>query len=464
MVDPTTLGADEESRFGKAKALLAELLELPKLQRVFEDHDCANARMVYTQAPTLWLLVLQRLEGGISLTDAVADLLKNHTDILPDNRRVQENRLSENNSAYNAARKRIPLAVVEEFSHRICDHLASRAPKAFLDRRVFIIDGTTITLPPTEALQKAFPPASNQHGETVWPIARLLVANEMQTGCALLPQVDPMYGADNKSELEQAKPIIERLPKRSIVLADSGFGIFNVAHHCQLHHQDFVLRLTKQRFRSYRKSATLVDQGDGYKTFHLIWRPTPKDRRTNLDLSKDTSIEVFLHQIELENGDTLEIVTSLETDAHSAAALYVRRYDVEFDIRDVKVTMDTENIRAKSVDTVMKELMGSIIAYNLVAQLRKQAAKLIRVDPRELSFTGVWTTFKHHLLREKLTTLEEWRLAYHGALVSAAGRKLPNRKLPRSYPRIAHPRRQKTTKFQKSLRRKKQQPDDIPPE
>ena len=55
--------------------------------------------------------------------------------------------------------------------------------------------------------------------------------------------------------------------------------------------------------------------------------------------------------------------------------------------------MDTENIRAKKLDTVMKELLGSVIAYNLVAQFRRQAAELARVKPRRLSFTGTWLTF-----------------------------------------------------------------------
>lgn len=112
------------------------------------------------------------------------------------------------------------------------------------------------------------------------------------------------------------------------------------------------------------------------------------------------------------------------------AATYQRRYDVEFDIRDLKVTMDTENIRAKSVDTMKKELYGSVIAYNLVAQLRKQAAKLINVPPRRLSFKGVWLDSQSGLLHKEFTTLEQWTVAYYKTLISASTRKLPNRKTP----------------------------------
>ncbi len=46
---------------------------------------------------------------------------------------------------------------------------------------------------------------------------------------------------------------------------------------------------------------------------------------------------------------------------------------MEHNIRDVKVTMDTENIRAKSVDMLHKELQTSMVAYNLVVQFRRKA-------------------------------------------------------------------------------------------
>lgn len=456
--------SDAEAPFCRAKALLSELLGLPQIQAAFEGQEASHAQRVYTQAPTLWLLVMQRLGGGLTLDQVVKDLIQNHSDILPENRRVTQGRLSENNSAYNKARQRLPVQRIEEFSHRVCDHLARRAEPAFLDHRVFILDGTTVTLPPTPGLKKAFPPARNQRGESVWPVACLMVAHEMQTGCALAPQIDPMYGPNNSSEPKQAKKIIDRLPENSIVLADSGFGIFSVAFHCQLRAKPFILRLTKQRYKAYIKNATLIEDAAGYRTYHLIWKPTAQERKKHPEFPVDAAVEAFIHQVDLENEQTLELVTSIEVDALSVGELYRRRYDVEFDIRDLKVTMDTENIRAKSVDTFMKELLGSVIAYNLVTQLRKQAAKLINVPPRRLSFSGVWTTFRYDLLYKECGTLQEWNHAFQRALVSASGRKLPNRKEPRNYPRLAHTRRQKSTKFQKSLRKSKRKGPAPPPD
>lgn len=437
-----------------------DLIQLPDLSDVFDDEDRENARRIFTQAPTLLLLILQRLGGGLSLDAAVQELIKHHQDILPRNRRVDEGTLSQNNSAYNKARQNLPLQKVEAFAMAVCDHLAKNGKTVWLGRRVMILDGTTITLPPTPELKAAFPPATNQHGESVWPVAMLMVACELSTGCALVPEIDAMYGENNSSEPAQAERIIDRLPCDALVLADSGFGIFRVAYHCDQRDKEFVFRLTGQRFKSLRKKAELIAESDGFRTWHLLWRPSGKDRKGCEHIGKDAAIEVFVHEIELEGEKNLYLVSNVQADARSLGELYLRRYDIEFDIRDLKVTMDTENIRAKKLDTVKKELLGSVIAYNLVAQFRRQAAELARMKPRRLSFSGVWLTFQHHLLYAPTQTFEQWQETYAAALVSAADRKLPNRKKPRSYPRIAHTRRQKTTKFQKSLRKKKQQPPD----
>jgi len=411
------------------------------------------------------MLILQRLGGGSTLSDLVTHVLKHGRDIFPENKRVREGTLSENTSSYSQARKRLPLSVVEAFSRQVCDHLGRTAERVFDDRRVFIIDGTTVTLAPTPALREAFPPATNQYGESVWPVAMLMVASELQSGCVLLPQVDPMYGPNNSSEADQGRRIVQQLPENSVVLADSGFGIFSVAYHSKQSGHDFLFRLSMSRYKALRKQAQLVDQGEGFKTYQLTWRPSVKDRKSNPDLPQDTAIEVFIHEVELDGGTTLATVSSLEIDASTAANLYCRRYDVEFDIRDLKVTMDTENIRATSAEMVQKELMTSVVAYNLTAQFRRQAAKLARVEPRRLSFSGVWTSFREILLYGQSKTFDEWLVTYTGALISASKRCLPNRKTARSYPRVALPRRPKTTKFQKSLRgKKKDTPEELPPD
>jgi hypothetical protein len=108
--------------------------------------------------------------------------------------------------------------------------------------------------------------------------------------------------------------------------------------------------------------------------------------------------------------------------------------------------MEIESIRAKSDEMVQKELLCSVVAYNLVVELRREAAKVADVPPRRLSFTGVWTTMQICLLQQSPCTWWEWQARYERAIQIAATYKLPNRP-GRNYPRRADPRRQKSTKF-----------------
>lgn len=438
-----------------ALLLLRSVLENSPLANVLDDDARVTTQMVYTNGVTLWLLILQRLCGGQTLDQTVQYVLQHASDLLPQNKRVREQTLSRSTSAYARARKRVSLSLIHQISSLICKRLSEMSPPFFNGQRAFILDGTTITLPPTPALRKAYPPATNQHGESVWPIAQLMVASEVQSGCVLLPQIDPMYGEQNASEAEQARRIMLELPPNSLILADAAFGIYSIMHHVVARGHDGLLRMSHHRYQAVQRDAQLVAEGPNFRTYQKSWKPSTKDRLTNPELAEDAAVDVRLHEVRLPCGDWLYLVTSLAVDATTAADLYRRRYDVEFDIRDLKVTMDTERIRARSLDMVHKELYTSIVAYNLVAQFRRQAASANRVLPRRLRFTSVWTCFQYQLLYNKSQSVEVWLQQYDTALRTAGQMKVPNRSKPRSYPRQAHPRRPKTTNHQKKKRIKK---------
>jgi hypothetical protein len=209
--------------------------------------------------------------------------------------------------------------------------------------------------------------------------------------------------------------------------------------------------MTRSRFKTVRRQATLIEDFHGHRTYEASWTPSVKDRKSHPELPGDAALDVFLHEVPLENGETLLLVTTLPISNAQAGEYYARRYDVEHDIRDIKVTLDTENIRAQSVDMVQKELLTSMVAYNLVVQFRRQAAKLANLPPRRLSFTNVLNTFGSFLLKQAPGDAETWIERFEQALrLSAKHDKLPNRSKRRNPPRRAHPRRPKSTKFMKS--------------
>jgi hypothetical protein len=408
---------------------------------------------VYTTLVTLWMVTLQRLGGGSSLEAVVKEVLTHNRTLLPDNKRVREGTLSFKSGAYSRARQRLPIETVQSFAQAVSQSLIDLSPSWLEGRRAYLIDGTTMTLEPTSSLIEAYPPATNQHGETVWPVMMLMVAHELESGCALIPELGAMYGPQRTSEAKQAAAIASRIPCGSMVLADAGFGIFSVAWAMVGAGHDVLFRLTKSRANSLIRRSEVIERTAHSTRYRLTWTPSAKDRQTNPELPTKASLEVFLHEVELENGEYLYLVTTMPIPSETAAEYYRHRYDVEHDIRDVKVSMGIESIRAKSHEMVQKELLCSVVAYNLVVELRREAAKVANVPPRRLSFTGVWTTMQICLLQQHPCTWPEWQARYERAVQIAATHKLPNRP-GRTYPRRAHPRRPKSTKFMQQQTKK----------
>lgn len=431
----------DENEFASAINVLRQILPNDELDKKYPSGPAT----IYTTLVTIWMMLLQRLGGGETLNFVVKEVQSHNRDLLPQLRRVREGTLSQNSAAFSQARKRLTQESLEFFAERVSRSLMSVAPPLFAGRQGFILDGTTITLAPTPELKAAFPPATNQLGESVWPVALLMVAHELHSGCVLAPEIGAMYGDHNTSESQLARRIAPRIPAGSIVLADSNFGIFSVGFEMVESGHHILFRLSKSRFKALSRQAKVLEKAASHTTYKLHWTPSAKDRQSNPQLPAEAAIDILIHEVTLPTI-TLYLVTTLHVTGPQAAEFYARRYDVEHNIRDVKVTLDTENIRAKSVKMLHKELLTSMMAYNLVVQFRRQAAKLVDVAPRRLSFTEVWNTFDLFLLKQPPCSAPDWQARFAKALEIAAKDKLPNRP-GRSYPRKAHPRRPKSTKF-----------------
>ena len=430
-----------------------------RLREFFESSDIASLQpnspnTVYTTAVTLWLLILQRLRGGISQAAAVKEMIENLPGFVPDNKRVRNSLLSVSDSSYNQARKRLTLETVIELFDRVSMSIVRQAQMP-RERHKVLIDGTTFTLPPTPEIKEAFPPAMNQHGESVWPVMMVFVAHELNTGCAIKPEIGAMYGNKTDSELKMARRIFKRLPSRSIVIGDAGLGIFSVAQGAVQAGHDVVLRLSNTRFKSLTKKATQIFDN----TWSLTWQPTAKDRKTTPELPEDAQVEVRIHRKEVDGHEIYLVTTILGLSRSEAFEIYKCRQDVETDIGDIKVTMDTENIRAKTKEGVLKEMYTSLIAYNSVVQFRRDAARVANKPPRQMSFKGTLDTFGIFLSNKLLVLEPQECIAQYAKALRIASREIIRQRPGRNYRRAAHPRRPKTTKWQKQQTKANKQKD-----
>src|SRR5580693_1579170 len=108
----------------------------------------------------------------------------------------------------------LPLSIVEKSCDHIFQQLVAQLdpPTADTAPRVFLLDGSSIRAAHTPELCEVYPPGSNRHGESHWPLLRILVAHDLQTGLAMRPEWGAMHGEEAVSEQGLLETAIERLP------------------------------------------------------------------------------------------------------------------------------------------------------------------------------------------------------------------------------------------------------------
>jgi len=406
--------------------------------RMLEELQPVGPASVYTPWVTVWLLVYQRLNRNATLATAVSELLQSLESFGVANKRAREGTLSSGTGSYSRSRSRLRVDVADAVADHVSRAVAGTTPPSWSGRRVFILDGTTVTLSSQEALRERWPAGRNQHGENTWPIPLLVVAHELESGAAIRPEIGAMYGEDADSELSLGKQLIARLPAKSVLMADRNFGVFGFVHAAVAAGHDVLSRLTQPRFESLKKSA----QAAGPGVWTLTWKPTRDNRKTDPELAADASVAVRLHEFVGTSGQTLWVVTTLTAETAALAKLYTKRWDVETDVRQLKQTLTCDALRGKSESMIRKELAIATVSYNLVVQVRRIAAEQVQAPPRRLSFTGVWNLVTIVLLQPNEWTPEMWLKKFAMVLRGAGQRKHPTRP-GREYPRQVLQRRRK---------------------
>lgn len=80
------------------------------------------------------------------------------------------------------------------------------------------------------------------------------------------------------------------------------------------------------------------------------------------------------------------------------AQLYVQRWNIELDLRNIKTTLGIETLHCKTPQMNEKRWWISLLAYNLIRLLMVSSAKCADVLPRQLSFkhtVQLWLAWNH---------------------------------------------------------------------
>jgi hypothetical protein len=356
-------------------------------------------------------------------------------ELLSDCKRCADDKISAATGSYCQARQRLPKMVVSEVTEAIVDQLRAEMQEGWkgLGRPIFVVDGSTLQLPHTPELVKAFPPGGNQHGENHWPVMQIVVFQDVFSGLALQPNWGPMYGETAGSEQALATEGLERLPADAVVLGDGNFGIFAFAYAVQQSGRPVILRLSKPRAQKILGSQ--LREGTDQR---VVWQASRWDRDAHPELPEQAGLSGRL--IVCENpsrpGEVLYLFTTLELPAKEIQEIYQLRWNVETDLRSLKRTVALHQLSSKSLDMAEKELLTAVAAYNLVRAVMCLTARRANLTPRHFSFSFVQTVVEAALPGlDQARTDHEYQQRLDRMLRFAAQGKLPKRSRSRSYPR-----------------------------
>jgi len=309
-------------------------------------------------------------------------------------------------SAYCQARQRLPLALFERIVDRVSQAAASGRDGRWHGHRVMLVDGSGFSMPDTEALRAHFGQPGGQQEGCGFPVAHLLAMVDAHTGCLRDVVVSPMRTHD----MARVAELHPKLSAGDIVVGDRGFCSY--AHLALLSRAGVhaVLRVHQRQivdFRPHRPCAAEV-RGSGRPASRWIRRlgrcdqlvewPKPKARPAWMSGEVFASLpeKLLLREMKVRvRGPACRVrevtlvTTLLDPEVYPAtevADLYRLRWQVEVDLRDLKITLGLDVLKSKKVATVQKELLVFVLVYNLIREVTVTAARRQKVNPHRISF------------------------------------------------------------------------------
>lgn len=294
-------------------------------------------RSIYTAQVVIWLMILQRLDPRGTLSSSVEALLTGSADpLLGGCQRARQKRISRKTGGYSHARQRLPKLlcrqVLLEITKRLREVLSPGA-----DAPAYLLDGSSLELEASPSLSKAYPPLATRRARSHWPVLRLVVLHELETGLAQEPRWGPMYGAEAVSEQQLAEQAMDTLPPGSVLIGDRNFGIFSVAWQARQRNLHVVIRLTGAR------ACKLAGEAIGSESERRVcWIPSRFDGRRQGGMPAGSMVAGRLLAMRIGRGQSREwlyLFTTLEAPREEVLMLYGKRWYIETDLRALKRTV-----------------------------------------------------------------------------------------------------------------------------
>ncbi len=343
-------------------------------------------------------------------------------------------------SAYCQAIARLPETFFRLLQILVTNRLRDDRPQdRWNGHRLFLIDGTGVSMPDTPDLQTAFGQPGGQAPGCGFPVAHILALFEARSGYLLKTIVAPLRTHD----LTHAAAMHPEMQAGDVLVGDRAFGSFAHLALCQRRGLHAVFRTHPRR-----RHTTAPDR--------LVRYSKPSRRPTWLTAEEyDTlpgNIDVREIRVRVRTPGrrlrTLVLVTTLldrrRYPARAIARVYEQRWRVETNLAHLKTTLGMDVLKSRTAEGVRKEILIFGLAYNLVRRVMRAAADQQGVAIDRVSFVDALRWLRQAKAEETLPAL-----VVHASRPGRFDPRVKKRR-PKAYPRMTRPR----AELKKDLRKK----------
>lgn len=303
---------------------------------------------------------------------------------------------STHTGGYCKARQRLPLDMIRSLTRETGQQIARQAPAnwLWLGRPVKLVDGTTVTMPDTPMNQADYPQQSTQKPGLGFPIARWVGLLCGATGAVLDAAIGP-YSGKTGSEHALFRELLASIVAGDLILADRYYCAYFVIAMLQRQGADVLFQQHQRRHTDFRKGRRLGRRD------HVVAWTKPRICPDWLTREQYDAFPDTLLVREIKIGHKVLVTTLLcATEALRTALgeLYVSRWNVELDLRNLKTTLGLEHLPCMTPCMNEKALWVGLLAYNLIRVLMAESARQADVLPRLLSFKHslqLWLAWSH---------------------------------------------------------------------
>ena len=301
-------------------------------------------------------------------------------------------------SGLSHARARLPQGVLERLAAQACARTREVEVERWHGLRLLALDCSTVSMPRGEDLFQHFGKHRVRNTTIRYPVATF--AALLCVGNSLF--LDYRFGPHDPGEDKTARPLLRKLGKGDLLLADRRFAGSPSLARIQATGAEFLLR--KHHRLSIKRLPVIRRLGRNDFITEITMHAAA--RKADPTLPEKVRVRIFQGHWKTPAGEKVKewFVTSLEDPKlykkAALAKLYHERWQIETSYLEFKQLFHADILRSKTVPNLYKEFAAHVLAYQLVRLLVQLAAQKHHKKPTEISFLHAarWVmSFSHRM-------------------------------------------------------------------